>query len=226
MIQTTRFVISVLLGLTVFRLGAADLSLKTTAKEPPKELAESIRARLQPSAIQLFSGEKPVYEIWLASELPVLSKPASVVKALESVKQATLLGAVVVGDSLRDYRDDEISPGVYTMRFAFQPQDGNHLGTSEFTYYAVLVASKNDTAPDAIPDYKKLVKASSKGRSNDHPIILSLRPSSVEADDVPKLNEPASDHKSVQVRIPGIVAGIGEKVNITFELVYQGTGKK
>ena len=127
---------------------------------------------------------------------------------------------------LRDYRDDELPPDTYTMRFAFQPQDGNHLGTSEFTYYAVLVSSKNDPAPDAIPDYKKLVKASSKGRSNDHPIILSLRPSNEESAEAPKLAEPAPDHKSVRVTIPAVIAGYGEKRVLAFELVYQGMGKK
>ncbi len=121
---------------------AADLALKVADKEPPKELDASIRSRLQTKAVQLLDGEKPVYEFWFSAELPLQSKPASVGKALDSLKQASLLGAVAVSRDRRDYRDDELHAGVYTMRFALQPQDGNHLGTSEFNYFAVLTPAK------------------------------------------------------------------------------------
>jgi hypothetical protein len=205
---------------------ASDLSLKLAEKEPPKDLGASIIAKLQPKAIQLFDGDKPAYEFWFAAELPLQSKPASAGKALDAIKQATLLGAVAVSKPQRDYRDDEIAAGVYTMRFALQPQDGNHLGTAEFSYFAVLIPAKLDPAPDAIADYKKMVKTSSKQTASDHPVILSLRPAANQNGDVPKLNEPAPEHKSVRVKVPGKVMGTGESETLVMEVVYQGTGHK
>ena len=142
---------------------AADLSLKIADKEPPQALDASIRKTLQSKAVQLLDGEKPVYEFWFSAEIPLPSKSASPAKALDAVKQATLLGAVSVSKAGRDYRDDELAAGVYTMRFALQPQDGNHLGTSEFDYFLVLVPAKFDATPDGIADYKVLVRASSRG---------------------------------------------------------------
>jgi hypothetical protein len=218
------FCLAFALAITALGGHAASPALKVVDKEPPKELDPSIVARLQKSAVQLLDGDKPSYEFWFVNELPLASKPASPAKSLDAVKQATLLGAVSVPKALRDYRDDELAAGVYTMRLALQPQDGNHLGTSEFNWFAVLVPAKLDTKPDGITDYKPLVKASSKETATDHPVILSLRPPSSPDGDTPKLCEPASEHKSVRVKVP---AKFGEeKTALVFEVVYEGKGHK
>lgn len=210
---------------TAFEANAADLSLKVAEKEPPKEFDASIIAKLQPKAIQLLDGDKPAYEFWFVAELPLKSKPASAGKALDQIKEATLLGAVAVSKRQRDYRDDELAPGVYTMRFALQPQDGNHLGTAEFNYFAVLVPAKLDRSPDGISDYKKLVKTSGKETPSGHPTILSLRPPSSETGDAGKLNDPIPEHKSVRVKVPANV-GDGDQAAAVFEIVYEGMGHK
>src|SRR6266850_3753411 len=143
-----QFLIVLLLAATAAQ--AADLKLKTADLPPPKGVDASIQKLLQPKAVQLVDGDKPAFQFWLVNELPLQSKPASTAKALDAVKQATLIGVVSVSSAQRDYRDDELAPGVYTMRFALQPQDGNHLGSSEYLYFAVLVPAKTDTKPDGI----------------------------------------------------------------------------
>lgn len=216
--------LTLLVCLVASSTSAADLTLKVADKEPPKELDASIRAKLQSKVIQLLDGEKPVYEFWFNAEVPLQSKPSSTAKALETVKQATLLGAMSVASGHRDYRDDELRTGVYTIRFALQPQDGNHLGTAEFSFFAVLTPAKIDNKLEGIGDYKSLVKASSRETSTDHPVILSLRPAASDDGDPPKLNSPVPDHKSVRVKVP---AKAGEdKTAITFEVVYEGKGHK
>jgi len=203
---------------------AASLTLKVVDKEPPTELDPSITAKLQKSAVQLLDGDKPVFEFWFAAELNLTAKPASPDNALDALKQATLLGVVSISKALQDYREDTLPAKVQTMRFALQPQDGNHLGTAEFLYFAVLVPAKLDTKPDGIADYKALVKASSKETSTDHPVILSLRPASSTEGEFPKLNEPAPEHKSVRVKIPAKFGA--EKTAVVFEVVYEGKGHK
>jgi hypothetical protein len=200
------------------------LELKVVDKTPPEELAADIRAKLQGKAIQLLDGDKPALEFWLVSELALTSKPASLAKALDSVGTATLLGAVNVPKPRRDYRDDPLPKGVQTLRLALQPQDGNHLGTAEFSWFAVLVPAALDPKPDAITDYKSLVKASAKLTVTEHPIIMSLRPAT-EDGAAPKLFEPVEEHKSVRVSIPGRV-GKDEKTSLVFEIVYEGKGHK
>ena len=222
--QALPFYLALILTGSVSLAPAADLSLKFSDKEPPKEIDASIRSKLAPKAIQLLDGDKAVYEFWLCSEIPLQSKPASAAKALDSVKETTLLGAASIAGAKRDYRDDELPAGVYTMRFALQPQDGDHLGTAEYPYFAVLVSAKLDTKPDGITEYKPLVKTSAKSGSGDHPVIISLRPLTAESGDFPKINEPAPEHKSVQIKVPAKVSE--EKTSLLFELVYEGKGKK
>ena len=206
------------------QLNAADLVLKVADKEPPKEIDAAIRARLQSKAVQLLNGDKPAYEFWLVSEAALEAKPGSPAKALDSLKQAALLGVVSVPATLRDYRDDDLAAGVYTMRFASQPQDGNHLGTAEFTYFAALTLAKFDTKPDGIATYKALVSASRKETSSDHPVILSLRPASSDDGESPKLQQPVPEHKSVRVKIPAKAGA--ETISLAFEIVYEGKAKK
>src|SRR6185436_20288533 len=118
-----RFAIGLLVSL--LPLQAANLTLKTSDAPPPKELDPSIQKLLQPKAVQLIDGDQAAFQFWLVNNLPDA-------KALDALKPATLLGAVVVSKPQRDYRDDEIAAGVYTMRLALQPQDGNHLGSADF----------------------------------------------------------------------------------------------
>lgn len=202
---------------------AADVSVRVANKTFPGELSGEHQAMLQSQAIQVVDGEKTLMELWLAKEIPLQSKPASAATALNAVKPATVLGAVAVSAARRDYRDDEIPAGTYTMRFALQPQDGNHSGSAEFAYFGVLVPAKLDTKPEGIKDYKELMKASSKETSTDHPMVLSLRPVASPDPAPVKLNTPAPEHKSVRVRVP---AKGPETKEIAFEIVFEGKGHK
>ena len=205
-------------------LGAANLSVKTADKEPPKEISEAIRQTLQSKAVQVLDGDKPAFEFWFAREIPLKSKPASLAAALDSIEMAGLLGAVSVSTPTRDYRDDELPAGVYTMRFALQPQDGDHSGSTDYTYFAVLVPAKLDAAPDALTTYKAVVKASAKGGSTEHPHVMSLRPATSEAGDQPQIKEPKPEHKSILLKLPAKAGGA--KTSLTFEFVCDGHIKK
>lgn len=206
---------------------AADLSAKAIEKSsPPQELDESIRKLLQERSVQIVDGSKTVYEFWFVREVPATAKPASAAKALDTLKQTTLLGAVAVSKSARDYRDDDVAAGIYTLRFSLQPQDGNHLGTAEFPYFAVLIPAKIDSKAGGIKDYKAMVKASSKETSTDHPVIFSLFPKSGSDAPAAKLNQPAPEHKSFSIRIPAKLTGSEDKAEIAFELIVEGKGKK
>lgn len=206
-----------------FAAQGGELTVRVANKPFPKEIGPDFQALLQPQAVQLLDGEKTVLEFWLAKEVALQAKPASAATALDAVKPATVLGAVAVPAARRDYRDDEVPAGTYTMRFAMQPQDGNHSGSAEFGYFGVLVPAKLDPKPDSIKDYKELMKASSKETSTDHPMVLSLRPVASTEGVAMKLNTPAPEHKSVRVKVP---ARGPETKEIAFEIVVEGKGHK
>ena len=210
------------LALASAHLQAADLTLKVVDKQPASELDASIRALLQPMAIQLLDGDSPVHEFWFLKEIPLQSKPASAAKALDAVKETTLIGAAAIGQSRRDYKDNELGQGVYTMRFSLQPNDGDHLGTADHPYFLVLIPARLDTAPDGLATYRAMTKASGRGTASGHPIILSLRPVSSSEGELPKLTEPASEHKAIRLKVAGTFGGEGAE--LVFDLVYLGTG--
>jgi hypothetical protein len=204
---------------------AADVAVKITEKEPPKEVGEEIRKVLQPKAIQIIEGDKPVYEFWFRTEVPLKSKPESPSKGLSALGEITLLGVAVLPEARRDYKDNEIAAGTYTMRFGLQPQDGDHLGTSEYPFFAVLIPAQSDTEIESIKKYKPMVKASGKVTVTGHPAVLSLRPPSSEEGQAPALTTPAIGHKAVRVKLPAKAPESTQPTSILLELVYQGKFK-
>jgi hypothetical protein len=67
-----------------------------------------------------------------------------------------------------------------------------------------------------------MAKVSGKDTSSGHPIVLNLRSVSSGGGEPPKLNEPAPDHTSVRVQVPGKAGG--ESTPVAFEIVFKGHG--
>jgi hypothetical protein len=216
------FLASVLFLQTAFASHGAEITLKESENsQPPAEVSESIRKTLRPGSIQLLEGEKTAFEFWFRSDLPLKSQPASASRALQAVGETTLLGVAVVGEGHRDYRDNEIAPGVYTMRFSLIPQDGDHMGVSEYPYYAVLILARNDTDLGGIKTYRAMVRASGKETPTEHPVVLSLRPAP-ESSETPTLAEPAPEHRSIRIRLPARAPETEQKEEIALDLVFEG----
>jgi hypothetical protein len=204
---------------------AGDVSLKMIEKEPPREVNEAVRKALLPKAVQLIESGHPIYEFWFRQDVPLKARPESDSKSLDALGEVTLLGVVQVGPGRRDYKDNEIAPGIYTIRFGLQPQDGDHLGTAEFPYFAVLIPAAADSDVDGIKKYKVMVKASGKGTATGHPIVLSLRPPSGEAGSEPTLTKPAAEHEAVRIKLNGKAMESDKPAGLAFELVYRGKFK-
>jgi len=68
--------------------------------------------------------------------------------ALAVLEEITYFGVVRVHERRKDFRNDDIEPGVYTMRLGILPTDGDHLGTSPHPYMAVLVPAQYDEGLD------------------------------------------------------------------------------
>jgi hypothetical protein len=203
-------------------LNASDFSIKPIDKAPPSNLGESIKAELSDKALVILQKDKPVYELWLRKELPLKTPITSSAKALASVGQASLLGAITVVADERDYRDDELYKGVYTIRFGLRPEDGNHLGTSEHLFFAVLIDAENDQELVKIVKTKQLVKASSKTSATDHPMILSLFPVKQSDAVTPSIHEPALEHEAIRLSIPAKSQDGSDAGSVVFDLVIAG----
>lgn len=213
----------VLVGLLPWAAPCDELKLQVTEASKADGVSASIQGELGEKTVQLVGADGPVFEITLRKTIPLKEMPEEPRTALKQIAQGTLLGVFVAHRDERDYRDDSIYEGVYTMRFALQPQDGDHLGTAEFPYFALLVPASADTEVDGLQGYDAVTEASAEDTATAHPVVVSLRPGeSSEAVD-PTLEEPLEDHKSVLLSVPATTPD-GESTTLTFQLVYKGLG--
>ena len=206
-------------------LAAAEFSVKVTTTPVPKDVSAAVKKTLGKDCIQLSIGGKPWLEFWLRAPLPLKAKPAKPEKALDALATATLMGVVRVHKSGRDYRDDDLYQGVFTMRYGKIPGDGNHLGATDFPYFAVLIPAKKDPKLDTYKTFKTMTKASLKDTASEHPMILSLRPAK-KAAATPTIIEPAPEHRSILLKTAGQLKGDKKRIEIPLQVVFEGFGEQ
>ncbi len=98
--------------------------------------------------------------------------PGSLVGVLRFVKRGA------------DFRGQEIPSGIYTLRYADQPVDGNHVGTFETRDFLLMTPAKIDQSAAPVAEMD-LFKNSAKAADSGHPAIMPLV--QAEAGDVPGL---------------------------------------
>ncbi len=206
---------------------AAEPATVSVAKAaPPSELAEGIRAVLAPEAVALGEKDKPFWEFWFRKEIPLAEKPQAEGLQPATIKQGTLLGVLKASKERRDFKDLEIPPGVYVLRFGLQPEDGNHQGTSPTRTFALLVPADKDRELNAFSKPEALVKAASVVNTAKHPSILSLQPVGEKGSTWPRLGAlNDGKHKVVYLRLAAKVQGQGEPTFLVLVLVYEGKGE-
>ena len=106
----------------------------------PAELAEPIRALLQPEATVVMRGANRL-EFWWVKALPLDSAPEGR-PSWSNVADGALVGAVTFAKAMTDTRGLPMKPGVYTLRFALQPQDGDHMGVSPHREFLLVCARR------------------------------------------------------------------------------------
>ena len=207
---------------------AAELVKLTVAEaDPPEELAEPIRKVLQPKVVRLSEDGKTFYEFWLRKVIPLAKTPPPDGFALDGVEEGTVLGVLRVHDERYDFKDEEVPPGVYVMRFGRQPEDGDHLGTASSNAFALLVPAKDDRKLDALTDRDELSDAAAAVNAAEHPGNLNLQRVRDGSEQFPRLvTHERDEHELIYLRLPGTIKG-REKVamTLTFGLVYEGMGE-
>jgi hypothetical protein len=152
-------------------------AIKTADTPPPKELSEPIRKLLGPQSVRFFDGSKLVAELWFRKEVPTDATPEQIKNGVtyRELKQSEIMGALKVEDGWTDYRKQKVKAGVYTMRLGFQPMDGDHTGSSQFTEFFLIIGAAKDTKT-ALLEPKELAEASMKSIGTGHPGVFMLFP--------------------------------------------------
>lgn len=189
-------VVGVLLcNLPFVRADGKGLVAKIVKEDPPNQLAAPIRSLLSKSAIRLQKDGKTVADIWLIDSV-TSAKGDSV--QYSDLSYSALLGAIRFAQPWKDYRSQKIPAGVYTIRYATQPQDGDHMGTAPYPTFAVLIAAKFDPKADPYGP-KELAERSAASINTTHPAVLLLFPAK-KAEAKPALMPYPNDHVALVIR--------------------------
>jgi hypothetical protein len=177
--RTLRWLVVASLFTLLPAVGRAQYTIKEAETEPPKELDKSIGDLLGKNAVQLMDSKGDLLcEVWFRKEVPSDATAQQIKNGLtfHELQETTLLGAIRVDKQITDYRKQKIKPGVYTLRLAFQPMDGDHMGTAPNPEFCLLVRAEDDKKPDPLKDAKQLHELSIKVAATSHPGVLLLFP--------------------------------------------------
>lgn len=165
----------------------AQYAIKTTDQPAPTELSETIRAEMGDKCVQLVDSKgELLMEVWLCKAVPCKATDVQVQNGLTyaEIPESSLMGSLRVAKQTTDYKKQKIKPGVYTLRLARQPQDGDHMGTAPYGDFFVALPAGEDKKP-ALLEVKKLQEMSAKS-TGSHPGVFLLFPGK-EAGPEPKL---------------------------------------
>lgn len=137
-------------------------------------VSPEIAALLAPSGFKVSKGGQVLCEIWLAKEWPLAADAKTSPEILYPLTLGQLIGVARYPRKAADFRDQEIPAGTYVIRYAQQPVDGAHVGTSPTRDFFALLPAAKDREPKTL-DYKTLTATSKETTGTAHPAILSLQ---------------------------------------------------
>ncbi|HEY7326118.1 MAG TPA: hypothetical protein VH592_00655 [Gemmataceae bacterium] len=175
--------------------GGNEYQIKTVDKSPaPKEVQEPIRKLLGDHCVQLLDAKNDLLaEVWFRKDVPVKATDAQIANGLTyaEVPEATVFAVIRFPKQITDYRKQKIPAGVYTLRLANQPMDGDHMGTAPYSEFLLLSPTADDKTPETM-EAKKLQEMSGK-TTGGHPGVMLLFPGKG-AEATPKLEKKEENH--------------------------------
>jgi len=188
-------------------------SITSAAVAVPSELAAPIASQLAPDVVTVTVGAAKL-EFWLVKSLPMRAGTAT--PAWSEVGDGTLVGALRLSSAWKEIRGYTLRPGVYTLRFAQQPQNGDHMGISPAREFLLPAPAADDTTADPA-GYEGAVELARKASRRAHPASISIDPPSSSS---APLSSTTTDlgHQSAVVRVPTSAGS-----PLTFGIVVQGT---
>ena len=153
---------------------------------PAAEISAQIAGDLSTAGIRVVRGSSTLCDIWLRKELAGMADFKPTAEVLYPFLPGQLIGVARFARKSSDFRDQDIQPGVYTLRYAQQPVDGAHVGTSPTRDFLLLSHAKKDQTTATL-EYKPLTKQSAEAAGSSHPALLSMQRVATEATEFPAI---------------------------------------
>ena len=155
---------------------AADYKVEALAEAAPTDkISEAIAKTLAPTGIRVIRGSKTVYwDIWLCKEMATKAEFKVTPEVLYPFTPGQLIGVAHFSRKATDFRDQDVSKGTYTLRYAQQPIDGAHVGTSLTRDFLLVLRADVDKSTDLLK-YDRLVENSAEAAGSSHPALFSMQ---------------------------------------------------
>jgi hypothetical protein len=192
--------------------------------DPPAVVAEPIRKLLAPESLVVSKDkDQVVMRVWFRTEIPVKGTEEQVKNGLtyREIPEGTVVGAIEFPQPFTDFRRQQIAAGSYTLRFAVQPDIGDHTGTAPHPEFCLMCPAAKDRSAEPV-EKKDLIALSSEVNEGKHPAVLLLFPNFAK-DDGPKVVGKGDGVWVVTVRRP-VVAG-ETKASLGFGITVAGMWK-
>ena len=201
------------------------LSAKVEKVALPGQLAEPVRKALDEQALVVRDGDAELMTVWFRTEIPVKANEDQVKNGLtyREIPEGTLVGAIRFPEKFTDFRKQEIAAGVYTLRFAVQPDIGDHTGTSPNPEFCLMCSAKDDKDADTI-ELKKLIEVSSLVNEGRHPAVLLLWPNN--GTDAAKVQVVSKGNGVFAATVQRVLVADGQKAKLGFAVTVAGVRKE
>ncbi|MCA9076328.1 MAG: hypothetical protein KDA93_14960 [Planctomycetaceae bacterium] len=201
-------------------LFAADYTLEATDTKP-KDLPEAVANLLASEGHHIVSPKGPLCDLWLAKSLASKDAFKPDLRVKYPMQVGALIGVLEVkkGPEFTDFRDQVILPGLYTLRYGQQPQDGNHVGTSELRDFLLALPIEDDESTDTLDNEQDLQEISAIAAGSSHPAIFALLPPEQQEEKSSLTHEEDHDFWILQT-------SAGEENPVVLRLIIVGIGEE
>lgn len=170
------FFLFALLACASSKASAQSYKADALNEAPPSELSAAIRNALSATGIRVTGPSGPVCDLWLGKAVPgKANAPQTLGVVFPQLAQGTLVGALRLPNSTKDYRKQLIKAGVYTLRYALVPENGNHMGVAPQRDFVLASPAAADQDASTLT-IDQTMALSRKASGSNHPSVWSLAP--------------------------------------------------
>src|SRR5882724_3389452 len=157
------------------RVSAQGYKVESAVVAAPSELSAAVRDSLGPQALRVSGPGGVVCEIWLRKSVPGQVAAPNLGVVYTQLAEGTLVAAIRFPTDIKDYRRQSVKAGVYTLRYALSPVNGNHQGVAPQRDFLLAIPAAADQDPANVSE-SQTIELSKKSTSSNHASVWCLMP--------------------------------------------------
>lgn len=156
-------------------LAVADFKVEKDVAAPA-EAPSAVKDSLEPQGVRVLNDAgSPYIEVWFSKSVAAESKPPAGDVFYPGIPEGSFLGIARFVSNAADFRGQAIKPGLYSMRYALMPVDGNHVGAADSRDFILMVPLSAETNTAQNVKFEDVVAMSRKASGTGHPAVFPMK---------------------------------------------------